>query len=175
MVSSDELIGTPLGVRYATEFRFRALPRIVDHGGALAAEFSDDTFDIWEINDSPFRVGLRNKSRSKVAAATIRNLQMEMEAPDTFSVFRDHFARWTRLVVTDTYLADQLEVTRFGFRTWFFAPVRISYQDLKRLIYDRFVGASGILDAMEGWRVHEEALVLDLTNEDQNIRMTLVS
>ena len=79
----------PTGVRYATEFRFKPQPRILNQGGDIAAAFWGEPFIHWRVQSTPFRVELHNEPRSMVAALTHRNIQLEMESPDTFTVFRE--------------------------------------------------------------------------------------
>ena len=164
-------IQDPVGIRHLVEVRFKAQPGIIDHAGALAAAFEGDPFTLWRISNSPFRVELHNRDRSKVAVASVGSVQLEMEAPETYSVFRDHLSRWLRLVTEDRFFGD-LEVRRMGFRTWYFAPANgFEFAELAGRVAERLLRVDVLQQSLSSWNISDNSLVLHLADEDRSLHI----
>ncbi len=173
MTSDDLTIGESVGVRYAVEFRFKPKPLILDRGGALASEYWREPFVHWRVGYTPFRVELFNESRSKVVAATIRSLQVEMEAPETYTMFHDHLSNWLRLAMSAQFFGE-LDITRMGYRTWLFAPVADGTLDaLSSRMSEQFSPGLEPLSQMDGWSVADQAHILDMSNDQKKIHMQI--
>lgn len=172
-MSQSIVLGEAIVARYLVEFRFTPFPRILNRSGDLAAEFHGDPFIQWRITSTPFRVELHDQSRTKVAFATHRAIGMEMEAPDTFSMFSDQVQRWLRTATVEKLFGD-LQVLRSGFRAWYFTPVsETAYEGLVNRISKRFLIIDPLLDAFSSHKVVDNAVVLNLASPESKIDITL--
>ena len=173
MNAPSSRIDDPVSLRQVVEFRFTPHPGLLSHGGDVAAEFRRPPFVHWTIGTTPFRVEMRDEDRTKIAVLSVQNAILEMEVPDTFTVFRDSARRWIR-TVCEVPLKDGLQFSRIGFRSWCNSPViGMSYEGLVRMISDRFLKTDDLLGKIDGYHMTDNMVVVHFASADRKINLSL--